>query len=167
MDELIGTQEVPVIAGTTVLDDQSCTRLLQMLKSTDEGDHKIAQLILNQVNIQHSIYWIWYLSRRGWSVGQNMVNLRTKASRKFRDDSSLFSLSNMNESEFINHLNTKSWLTPEIFQKLMSQVHRDIVFKIKGITCSKFYNYTMELKPEYKHLDPSDHLKEVAYDTNK
>jgi hypothetical protein len=95
-----------------------------------------------------------------------MVNLRTKASRQFRDDTSLFSLSTMGESSFIDHLNKKDWLTPEIFQKLMAKLNSDIVFRLTGITCSKFYNFTMELKPEFKHLNPEDKLKPVTYDNN-
>lgn len=164
MDELVGTQTVPVIAGTTVLNEQTYERLSQMLASTDEGDHKMAQLILNQVNIEHSIYWIWQLARKGWWISQRMVNLRTKASRKFRDDTNLMALSTMGESSFIEHVNKKGWLTPEIFQTLMAKLNSDIVFRLNGITCSKFYNFTMELKPEFKHLNPEDKLKSVAYD---
>ena len=166
MDELVGTQTVPVIAGTTVLNEQTYERISQMLASTDEGDHKMAQLILNQVNIQLSIYWLWQLARKGWWITQRMVNLRTKASRQFRDDTSLFALSTMGESSFIDHLNKKDWLTPEIFQKLMTKLNSDIVFRLNGITCSKFYNFTMELKPEFKHLNPEDKLKPVTYDNN-
>lgn len=166
MEELVGTQTVPVVAGTAVLNEQTYERLLQMLKSKDEGDHKIAQMILNQVNIEKSIYWIWLLCRHGWYVQQNMVNLRTKASRKFRDESEMYSLGNKAEAEFIKHLERKKWLTPEIFQTCLKKLQNDIVFRVNGITCAHMYNFTMEMKPEYKYLNPTDTLKPVAYEND-
>jgi hypothetical protein len=163
MEELIGTSTVPVIAGTTVLDEHSYETLRHILNSNDEGDHKMAQLILNQINIEKSIYWIWKLSRQGWSTSQRMVNLRTKASRQFRDDSDLFKLASMGESSLIEYLKKKGWLTPEIFQKLVTKMNSDLVFRLKGISCAQFYNFTMELKPEFKELNPTDQLKLVEY----
>lgn len=158
MEELIGTTTVPVIAGTTVLDEQSYETVLAMLKSNDEGDHKMAQLILNQLNVQASIYWIWKLSRYSYYITSRMVNLRTKASRKLRDDCNLFSLCNADELKFAVWLKTKNWLTPELFM----QVKSGIVSNAKSKTNTHpFYDFYIKIKDDSENLDPFDTLTKL------
>jgi len=152
MDDLVGTQEVPVIAGTTVLTEENYLTLDKILSSTDEGDHKMAQLILNQCNVQLSIYWIWKLAK--YKAGR-MVNLRTKASRKFRDDSNLFYISHRNEYEFAKWLDTKDWLTPELFQLLKAGVVRILSYDNKN----RFYDLHFTVREDKKHFDPDQQLE--------
>ena len=60
----------------TILNAEKYETILRMLKSTDVADHTIAQLLLNNCNVNKSIYWIWKLAKNGYS--SRMVNLRTK-----------------------------------------------------------------------------------------
>lgn len=154
MDELIGTQEVPVIAGTTVLTEENYLTLDKMLSSCDEGDHRMAQLILNQCNVQLSIYWIWKLAKY---KAHRMVNLRTKASRKFRDDSNLFYISNQNEYEFSKGIDNKNWLTPELFQLLKPGIVRILSHDNRN----RFYNLHFTVREDKKHFDPEQELQEL------
>ena len=129
-----------------ILDEEKYNTLLSMLKSGDEGNHKIAQLILNTCDIEQSIYWIWKLVR---NTGHwNMVNLRTKASRAFRDKSGLFSIHSMAPLRFVQWLEEKDWLTPEIYQKLENDILSSLTNQFKN----KFYDLQLTIKEEYKHL---------------
>lgn len=152
MDELIGTQEVPVIAGTTVLTEENYLTLDKILSSNDEADHKMAQLILNQCNVQLSIYWIWKLAKY---KSNRMVNLRTKASRKFRDDSNLFYISHKNEYEFSKWLDNKNWLTPDLFQLLKPGVVRILSHD----NTNRFYDLHFTVREDKKHFDPEQELE--------
>ena len=145
------TQMVPVSAGTTVITEDVYNTLNKMLGSNDEGDHKMAQLILNQVDVEKSIYWIWKLSR--W-YSNRMVNLRTKASRKFRDESRLFHICNKGGSSFATFLANYGWITPEIF----SFLKEDIIKDVRNKSSNAFYKVSIILKDDLKHLDPEDKL---------
>ena len=152
METLVGTQEVPVIAGTTVLTEENYLTLDKMLSSTDQGDHKMAQLILNQCNVQLSIYWIWALAKRNYSY---MVNLRTKASRKFRDDCALFHIAHKDEYAFSIWLDKRDWLTPELFQLLKPGI-------LRILSCdntNRFYDLHFTVREDKKHYDPEQQLE--------
>ena len=149
------TQQVPVAAGTTVINEETYNTLRNMLKSVDEGDHKMAQLILNQVDIPKSIYWIWKLSRDGY--GNRMVNLRTKASRMFRDKSRLFYIWSKGPSEFASFLAREGWITPELFAILKKDVLQNLKFK----SSNTFYDISINLKPQYVTLDPDDYHRPI------
>jgi hypothetical protein len=154
MEEVI-EKYVPVVAtplkdggSTPVLDEETYNTLLGMLKSNDEGNHKMAQLILNTCDIQKSIYWLWKMTRElGWKTN-NMVNLRTKASRSFRDLSTLFSVCNMTPLHFAEFCNTKGWLTSEIYMKLED----DIIETVSKRFNNTFYNVDFKIKNKYEHL---------------
>jgi hypothetical protein len=148
------TPKKPVIVATPlkdgeaapILDEEKYNTILGMLKSGDEGNHKIAQLILNTCDIEKSIYWIWRLTKVAghW----NMVNLRTKASRAFRDKSELFNISNKSHLAFAEWLIKKDWMTPENFQRLEDEVLNTLAKQHRN----KFYDVTISIRDKYKHL---------------
>ena len=142
---------VPLVASptktgeATILDEETYNSLLSMLKSNNEEDWKMAQLILNTCDIQKSIYWIWKLAQR---YATRMVNLRTKASRYFRDNTDLFHIWGTSGPKFVEHLANKGWLTPEIYQI----IEADTLDRIKHQCRNKFYDVTIQVKDKYKHL---------------
>ncbi len=103
----------------------------------------MAQLILNTCDIQKSIYWIWKLARHG---SHNMVNLRTKASRSFRDKSQLFYIAHLTSTRFANHLAGKDWLTSEIYQTLEEEIIKEAANKVSNV----FYDVELTIKDKYK-----------------
>ena len=135
--------------GVTILSEESFKTLEGMIKSNDEGDHKMAQLILNQINIKESIYWIWKLSRINVYC---MVNLRTKASREFRDSCNLFYLSTSSSTTFASWLIKKQWMTDEIYARLK----KDLIVQESNTVKSVIFKHSIELKDELKHLDLND-----------
>jgi hypothetical protein len=137
----------PVKGEAVVLNEEIGQSLAKMLGSNDEADWKMAQLILNTCDIEKSIYWIWQLSRKSWYANR-MVNLRTKASRNFRDQSRLFHISQKSERPFAEFLNTQGWLTPEIYQKL----EEEIIERIETQCSNTFYDVVITVKEKYKHL---------------
>lgn len=140
---------------STVIDENLYERLDGMFGSGDPADHKMGQLIINKVDVQKSIYWIWRLAK---THRDRLVNLRTKDSRAFRDASGLFAIMHAGETEFGNHLIRKGWMTPEIFQKLKGKLKKDIKNVVER---DVFYEFSIELKPHNKHLDPDDELTKV------
>lgn len=142
---------VPLVASptktgeATILNEETYNSLLSMLKSNNEEDHKMAQLILNTCDIQKSIYWIWKLAQY---YASRMVNLRTKASRYLRDNSDLFHIWGISGPKFVEHLQRKNWLTPEIYQI----IEEDTLERLKNQCRNKFYHVTIQVKDEYKHL---------------
>ena len=137
----------PVKGEAVVLNEEISQSLAKMLSSNDEADWKMAQLILNACDIEKSIYWIWQLSRKSW-YSTRMVNLRTKASRNFRDHSRLFHISQKSERPFAEFLNTQGWLTPEIYQKL----EEEIIERTETQCSNTFYDVVITVKEKYKHL---------------
>lgn len=141
---------VPLVASptktgeATILDEESYNSLVSMLKSNNEEDHKMAQLILNTCDIQKSIYWIWKLANY---YAFRMVNLRTKAGRYFRDNANLFGIAGTAGPKFVEHLEHKGWLTPEIYQV----IEKDTIERLKRVCHNKFYNVSIQIKDEYKH----------------
>lgn len=129
-----------------ILTEETYNTLKGMLSSADEGNHKMAQLILNTCDIEQSIYWIWRLVRE---VGNwRMVNLRTKASRAFRDMSELFNIGSKAHLSFAEWLIQKDWMTPEIYQLLEQRILDTLTHQQRN----KFYDVTITIKDEYKHL---------------
>lgn len=145
------TKTVPAKVGT-VLTSHEYETLDKMLSSRDEGDHRMAQAILNQCDVQKSIYWIWKLSKKNSS---NMVYLRTKASRDFRDATDLFSISWQKATAFALGLITKKWLTEEIYQYLKPEIMDELVKRNKD---ANFYEIHITIKEEYKEYDPNHTL---------
>jgi hypothetical protein len=107
----------------------------------------MAQLILNTCDIQKSIYWLWKMTREGWIIN-NMVNLRTKASRSFRDLSNLFAIYSMGPLRFAEFCNNKGWLTSEIYMRL----EYDIIETLSGKFNNTFYDVDFKIKNKYEHL---------------
>lgn len=142
--------------GTRVLTKEDYSTLLNMIRSSDPHDHTMAQLILIQLDVEKSIYLIWKLAKAG--NASRMVNLRTKAGRKFRDDSALFSIHYMNEKEFANWLNTRGWLTKELYQKLKPGIRT----LIKKTIENPFYDFHITIKPEFKAFDEEDQLTSIS-----
>ena len=140
----------------SIIDEELYERLYGMFGSSDEGDHKMGQLILNKQDVQKSIYYIWKLARK---YSSRLVNLRTKDSRAFRDATNLFTLAYARETEFGNYLIKRGWMTPEIFGKIKGVIKDDIHTNTRS---DKFYEFSIELKEENKHLDPDDELTKVS-----
>lgn len=136
----------PVIGEAVILDAESTKALYTMFKSNDLADHKIGQLILNTCDVEKSIYYIWQLARS--LDPTRMVNLRTKASRNFRDQARLFFICQKGPRNFSEFLTTQGWNTPEIFKKLED----DVIIGTIGQCRNKYYDVTLTIKEEYKHL---------------
>jgi hypothetical protein len=137
----------------TVLTLKEYETLDKMLSSTDKGDHTMAQALLNQCDIQKSIYWIWKLSKKGNS--SRMVYLRTKASREFEKTSNLFHISWQKATAFALNLVEKGWLTEEIYQYLKPEIMDELVARNKE---ANFYDIHITIKEEYKEYDPEHTL---------
>lgn len=140
---------VPAKVGT-VLTYQEFSTLEKMISSSDQGDHRVAQALLNQCDVQKSIYWIWKLSK---GRTQYMVYLRTKASREFEKESDLFHISYKKATAFALHLIEKKWLTEEIYQYLKPEIMDELVARNKE---ANFYDIHITIKDVYKEYDP-DH----------
>ena len=145
-------------AVAPILDEESYNTLLRMLKSRDEADHKMAQLALNTCDIEKSIYWIWKLCREAgyW----NMVNLRTKASRAFRDKSYLFHIWNKKSLSFAEFCGGKGWLTPEIYQRLESNIQETMENQFRNT----FYDIDYRIKDKFKHLSVTTTSIKLTYE---
>lgn len=144
------TSNVPSpIGGGTIINEYTYKSIYDMLNSRDAENHLMAQRILITCDVQASIYWIWQLARKTYA--SNMVNLRTKLGRKFRDDTYLFGIAYMHSYNFMHFLGKKddgagnSWLTPEIFAKL----EKDTITFVKDKSNNVFYDITITLKPEF------------------
>jgi len=142
------------IADPTILTEDTYNTLYGMLRSNDEGNHRMAQAILNQLKIQESIYFIWKLAKHH---SYKMVYLRTKASRKFVEDTNLWRLERLDETEFAEYLDNRKWLTLELYQLLIT----DIVDHLRIKNNSRFYDFHITIKEEYKHLSPEDKLQKL------
>lgn len=151
MEETIEIQKYEPVVATPlkdgeiapILNEETYNTLKGMITSRDEGNHKMAQLILNTCDIQKSIYWIWKLARHG---SHNMVNLRTKASRSFRDKSQLFYIAHLPSTRFATHLAGKDWLTSEIYQTLEEEIIKEAANKVSNV----FYDVELTIKDKYK-----------------
>lgn len=139
----------PPSGGGTILDEESYKTLSAMFKSGDEANISMAQVMLTQCNVKESIYWIWKLSRNVHV--HNMVNLRTKLGRKFRDDSNLFWLCGSGKS-FVSWLKKKGWLTPWIWAQFKDEIRRGYEAGFKN----EYFDVVITLKPEYEvyNIDP-------------
>jgi len=134
----------------TIITEVEYESLRLMLHSSDEANHEIARQILNGCNDQASIYWIWKLSK-GW-VSHKMVNLRTKASRAFRDAVDLFTNSYNDEEKFAEWLIMKGWMTEEIFQRLKPDIYKLIAQRSQNM----FFNNHVTIKNDFKVYDPDN-----------
>jgi hypothetical protein len=145
---------VPAKVGTVITEKEYDT-LVKMLSSTDEGDHRMAQAILNQCNVKESIYWIWRLAKH---YSRRMVYLRTKASRNFRAECDLFSIAYKHSTGFARFLIRKDWMTTEIFQRLKE----DIVEYIRDNNYEEnFYEVHIIIKESFRKFDPDSQLTKL------
>lgn len=140
----------PPEGGGTILDKESYETLLAMFKSREEANKLMAQVMLTQCNVKESIYWIWKLSRNAYV--HDMVNLRTKLGRKFRDDSNLFWLCGVSGKSFVSWLKKKGWLTPWIWAQFKDEIRRGYEASFKN----EYFDVVITLKPEYEayNVDP-------------
>ena len=136
----------PIKGEAPVLNAEVYETLKGMLRSPDEGNWKMAQMILNACDINKSIYWIWKLTREGYA--SRMVNLRTKASRTFRDHSRLFYISSKGSLSFAEFCAREKLLTSEIFQYL----EKDLMSRANLQFRHTFYDTQYKIKDEYKYL---------------
>ena len=135
-------------AAPLVLDKEMYESLESLLKSSDQENHKLAQFTLNTCDIQKSIFWLWRLADHH---SHKMVNLRTKASRYLQTTANLPSLSRMDETKFAEWLIDRDWMTHEIFMIL----EKPILEALKEQCDNQYYDVTVKLKEEYKHLTPN------------
>ena len=138
----------------TVLTEKEYETLKSMIKSSDPGDHLVAQQLLTGCDIQQSIYWIWKLAKHG---SYNMVNLRTLAGRQFKEATSLFGLDRQNEEQFAYWLIAKGWMTVEIFQRLKQGI-KDL---IKNRAQNDLFCVHVSIKGSFRYLDPENVHKTI------
>jgi len=155
MTEEVITKTVPGKLGT-VLTEPEYDTLNAMLSSRDEGDHRMAQAILNQCDIKTSIYWIWKLAR---THSHKMVYLRTKASREFRDATDLFSLGYMKYTPFALAMHEKGWLTPEIYARIKPGILDELIERNKN---NNVYNIHVTIKDAFLNYDQDDQLLQLT-----
>lgn len=155
MEETTQVAEASV-EDVSVLNEDSYNRLGDLLSSTDSENHVLAQVLLTKVNIEKSIYWIWMLCRM-YKRCHLMVNLRTKAGRKFRDDVDLFRLQNMDAYAFAEWTNRKGWLTKEIYNLVKDAV----ILKFTSTTANIFFDMQFVIKDEFTHLDSKENIYEA------
>lgn len=136
-----------------VLTEAEFQTLDKMIRSTDKQDHTMAQLALNQCDVQKSIYWIWELARHG--KASNMVYLRTKASREFVKECELFRISWMNATDFGLWPKRKGWLTEEIYQRLKPEIVKQLKDRNEK---GNFYEVHIVIKEKYREYDPQSTL---------
>lgn len=144
-------------ADSPVLNDETTKRLWSMFNSRDVADHVMAREILNKIDVQKSIYWIWLLANEH---APRMVYLRTKASREFRDKCDLFTIAYADATEFGVWLNQKGWLTPELFSKLKGNMIREA----RDSTDNFFYNFQVQIKNKFINLDPLSPITKLTHD---
>lgn len=149
------TKDTSGNSDVSILNEESYLRLDGMLSTYDPADALVAQEILYQVKIKESIYWIWLLARK---YSHKMCNNRTKRGRAFRDESNLYYLANLSSFELGNWLRKKEWLTPDIFMMIKTEYQERVAHKSND----ELYKVTIELKDEYKHLDPTETPKEIC-----
>lgn len=150
----------PLIGGGTILNEDDYNSLLSMISSKDVENHTVAQAILNKCNVQESIYWIWKLAKHSYHTSR-MVNLRTKASRNFRDTSDLYTIYCQSPESFCKYLINKDWLTPWIFEQCKNSIIEKITRQIKN----EFFNINViELKDKYKHFSPNIEIINIIKD---
>lgn len=150
----------PPEGGGTILDEESYNTLVAMFKSRDQANINMAQVMLTQCNVKESIYWIWKLARNVYA--SEMVNLRTKLGRKFRDDSNLFWLSNASGKNFVSWLKRKDWLTPWLWAQFKDEILRGH----KTSFNNEFFDVTLTLKPEYEAYNTDPQQLKIIEDGN-
>ena len=155
MVEEVITKTVPGKLGT-VLTEHEYETLNKMLHSSDEGDHKMAQAILNQCDVKASIYWIWKLARK---KANNMVYLRTKASRVFQKEADLFSIAYIKATKFALLMHRKGWLTPEIYVRIKPEILEELIDRNKE---NNLYNIYVTIKDEFLEYDQEDKLLQLT-----
>lgn len=156
MTEEVITKTVPGKLGT-VLTEHEYETLDKMLCSKDEGDHRMAQAILNQCDVKASIYWIWKLARKNAS---KMVYLRTKASRVFQVEAELFSIAYKKATAFALAMHAKQWLTPEIYVRIKPEILDELVARNKE---SNLYNIHVTIKYPFLDYDQEDKLLQLTH----
>lgn len=159
MENVITNNEVSESADTSILNEETYQSLYKMLNSNNPEDHVMAQQILVRVNVEKSIYWIYKLASTYYTA--RMVNLRTKLGRQFRDSSNLFVLGGMIPVRFLRHIDSKGWLTPEIFQRVEQDVIKDYKKNILQLTATNFYDVTIKIKDQYVSL--ANNTNEISF----
>jgi hypothetical protein len=150
-------EEAPAKVSSKILSEQEYERLVKLYQSPREN-WAIANEILISIDREANIFYIWQIAKRFYNVA---LNLRIKKHRHFRDDINFCALAHLGNNGFAQYLEKKGWLTPERFQIL----YKDIIDKtIRSVSLKhSFYELKLsyELKPEYKHLDPTDKQQTV------
>lgn len=154
MEETTQVAEASV-EDVSVLKEDGYKRLGDLLTSSDSENHVLAQVLLTKLDIGKSIYYIWLLCRR-YKRCHLMVNLRTKAGRKFRDDTDLFRLQNMGAYAFAEWINRKGWLTKEVY----NLVKEDVLLGFTSQSPNIFFDMYFVIKDEFAHLDSKENKYE-------
>ena len=155
MEETTQVAEASV-EDVSVLTEAGYNTLCDLINSSDSENHVLTQVMLTKLNISKSIYWIWRLVNKS-KRAHVMVNLRTKLGRKFRDDTDLHRLQNMDAYTFAEWINGKGWLTKEIYEL----VKDDIILRFTNSSANIFFNMQFIIKDEFTHLDSQDHAYDV------
>ena len=154
MEEVTQVAEAS-LEDVSVLNEKGYNTLYDLITSNDPENHVLAQVLLTKLNIEKSIYWIWRLASETRRCDR-MVNLRTKAGRKFRDDTDLYNLQHKTAYVFAEWANGKGWLTKEIYDL----VKEAIIIEFTSQSANIFFDMHFVIKDEFKHLDSQDHYYE-------
>ena len=133
---------------------QTCEALI---RSSDPADWAILQQVLLTLNKEKNIIEIHKLAKINW---YRMVNLRTRFGRDFNMSLQLSHLCSLSGRDMLTYLDKRGWLTPERFEMFKEKTLRDF----NQHCCHPFYEVKIELRPEYKHLDPQDTLAYNPFD---
>lgn len=143
------------VEDASVLKEEGYKTLSGLILSGDPENHLLVQVLLTKLNIEKSIYWIWRLASETRRCDR-MVNLRTKAGRKFRDDTDLYNLQYKTAYAFAEWINGKGWLTKEIYDL----VKEAIIIQFTSQSANMFFDMHFVIKDKFKHLDSQDHYYE-------
>jgi hypothetical protein len=139
------------IAPTGILTDEMVASLKEMFKSYDESNHKIAQEILYNCDVENSIYNIYKLVR---DVGVwKLMDNRNKNAKLFAERCSIYKLQDADAYKIIKLLNENypEQLTTEVFNELLAGAAKRYM---RHITDSEIFTVEVKLSDKFNKFNP-------------
>ena len=151
-------EEAPAKVSLKILSEQEYEGLAKLYASRNKDNKSLADAIMVQLDHEANIMYIWKLARK---YNYDLMNRRIKKHREFIADLDLYSLIGKDDKCFADYLIKRGWMTHERFMILKHSIINNII-KVTNLKHS-FYELKLsyELKPEYKHLDPTDKQQTV------
>ena len=139
------------IGKPIILDQETCTSILDMISSQDQDNHKVGAELLANCDIDKSLFYIWKLAReKGWVVSRLS---RFKNIRLFIRMSNWAQLGGLDEEAFIEYMYQKNLLTKEYFDELCPKA----ADKYTGMLRSPVFGMTLEPGDKYKEFRTDSH----------